>query len=234
MDKTEGAKSRRNYFVLKGFQLRFGIIVFITTFVVSVVAVWTTYITTWNEVSSQINNSRFYERVCSAYDKEKDKSKSMELINSIFAVEFAEIFDKVSVILILRLLIGSLAIFILSIFVSHKIAGPAVRMENAANALSDGDLSVDLSALRPGDELSELAKSINGAITKLRILMERYQEMAGKLTNLTSKISRYTEGGKIATSESTKLIKELEQVSSQLVDEVNYFKTKKQVGEEKK
>ncbi len=221
--------SRRNYFVLKGFQLRFSALVFIVTFTVGVICVWTTYITTWNDISQQVKSKAFYGRIARVYDQQLDDEKNAEIISSVFALEFAEIFDRVSTVLVLRLLVGALILFVLSIFVSHKMAGPLFRMENIANSMRKGDLSVDLKKLRSGDEMEDLARAINGAITKLRTLMQKYQDMAGKLTELASKISIYTEGGQLASSESTKLIKELEVVSSQLVTEMKYFK----VGEKK-
>lgn len=218
--------------MLKGFQLRYGMIIFITAFVVSIISVWTTYITTWKEVNNHIKSSQFSESIHEVYAQSPEKAKSSEIINSIFTVEFSDIFDKVSTALVLRLLIGSLFLFVLSIFVSHKIAGPVTRMENIANSIGNGDLSIDLHSLRAGDELTDLARAINGAIAKLRMLMEKYREMAVKLTDLASKITGYTEGGELASSESSKLIKELEVVSSQLVTEMNYFKTKTQ-GQDK-
>jgi methyl-accepting chemotaxis protein len=227
MAEEQGKFLRKNYFVRKGFQLRFSIVVFVVTLVICVIAVWTTYITTWQEISAQVENQEFFSKIDNVYQKDP-AGDNAAMVNSIIVVEFAQIFDRVSGSLILRMLIGAFVLFVLSIFVSHKIAGPLFRMENAAKALERGDLSVNISNLRPGDELEDLARAIDAAITKLRGLMERYRQMAVKLTDLASKINSYQEGGQNATVESTQLIKELEVVSSQLVTEMNYFKTKKQ------
>ncbi|MBU4304736.1 MAG: HAMP domain-containing protein [Candidatus Omnitrophica bacterium] len=226
-----GAYVRKNYFVRKGFQLKFSLIIFITTLVISVIAIWTTYITTWSEISTLVQSREFVNKIDNVYKNGIDE-KSAGMINSIVVLEFAEIFSRVSNILVLRLIAGSFVLFILSIFVSHKIAGPISRMEKAAHAIENGDLSVDLSTLRAGDELADLARAIDGAIVKIRFLMQRYREMATKLTELAVKISAYEDGGKGASEESTKLIRELEVVSSQLVTEMNFFRTKKQEVEE--
>ncbi|MDD5746108.1 MAG: HAMP domain-containing protein [Candidatus Omnitrophica bacterium] len=228
MTQGKGQFVRRNYFINKGFQLRFSALIFITTTVIGIIAVWTTYITTWNEISALTQDKAFYEQIRSAYEKKSGDVSREAMVNSIVVVEFSDIFDRVSSTLVLRLLAGAFVLFVLSIFVSHKIAGPIFRMENAANAISEGDLSIDVGKLRAGDELAELAGAINGAISKLRTLMERYRDMAGKLTDLASKISVYKEGGQNASIESAQLIKELEVVSNQLVTEMNYFKTKKE------
>jgi len=228
-----GAYVRKNYFIRKGFQLKFSLLIFITTLVVSVIAIWTTDITTWSEIDSVVQSREFVNKIDDVY-KSNSNEKRAAMINSIIVLEFAEVFSRVSDVLVLRLLAGSFVLFLLSIFVSHKIAGPIARMEKAAQAVENGDLSVDLSKLRAGDELTDLARAIDGAIVKIRFLVQRYREMAGKLTELATKISAYEEGGKIATEESTKLIRELEVVSSQLVAEMNFFKTKKQEIEEDK
>ncbi len=232
MDQEKGKFVRRNYFINKKLQLKFSVLIFITTLVIGIIAVWTTYVTTWNEVAKRVQEKQFYAHINSVYEKSGNKNNA-EMVNAVIVVEFSEIFDKVSSSLVLRLLIGSFILFILSIFASHKIAGPLYRLENAAQSICDGDLSVDISKLRDGDELTDLAKAINGAITKLRMLIDRYRNMAGKLTELASKISSYEEGGKAASEESGRLIKELEVVSNQLVTEINYFTTKKITAEKK-
>ncbi|MBU1925343.1 MAG: HAMP domain-containing protein [Candidatus Omnitrophica bacterium] len=227
MNKDKKKFARRNYFVYKGFQLRFAATIFIATFIVSVIAVWTTYVTTWDEITQEVKSQKFYNRIKSTYAKNQEESKNIEMMNSIITVEFSEIFDQVSSTLLLRLLIGSFALFVFSVFVSHKIAGPLYRIQSAADAIRDGDLSVDLTNLRAGDELTDLAQTINGAIVKLRKLLNRYRDMAKKMAELAAEMSVYKEGGKVASTESTRLINELEQISGQLVTEINYFKTHK-------
>lgn len=228
MGKEKEQFMRKNYFVNKSLQLKISFLIFITTCVIGVIAVWTTYITTWNEISSRFHRRQFYERINDVYKKGVSNEDKAAMINAIIIVEFSEIFDHVSSTLVLRILISSFFLFVLSIFASHKIAGPLFRMQSAANSIREGNLSVDLSKLRAGDELKELAWAINGAIAKLRQLMERYRSMANKLTDLASKIALYNQGGQEASEESARLIKELEVVSNQLVTEMNYFKTKKE------
>ncbi|MBU1045292.1 MAG: hypothetical protein KJ915_12965 [Candidatus Omnitrophica bacterium] len=232
MSAQEAKFVRKNYFVRKGFQLRFSLLVFITTLVIAVIAVWTTYITTWEEISNQVKNQQFYNKINNVYAQAPGENKA-GMINSIVIVEFADIFDRVSGVLVLRILIGAFVLFVLSIFASHKIAGPLCRMENAAHSVEDGDLSIGIGQLRPGDELDDLARALDGAIIKLGGLMDRYREMAGRLTALANKITSYQEGGQSASEESSKLIKELEVVSSQLFTEINYFHTKKKEIEKK-
>lgn len=218
---------RKNYLIRKGFQIRFSLMIFITTFVIGVIAIWTTYITTWNELTTQVQSRQFYEKIRTSYEQNQDENNAA-MINSLIVVEFSDIFEKVSAVLVLRLLVGAFLLFLLSIFASHKIAGPLHRMESAAYAIQKGDLSIDLSKLRAGDELTDLAYAINGAIEKLRSLMNKYRDMAQKLTELASKMSACEEGQKSTTEETAHLLKELQVVSSQLLAEINYFTTSKQ------
>jgi len=227
MSRTKPKFMRRNYIVHKGFQLRFAVAIFIVTFIVSVIAVWTTYVTTWNEVANQVQTKRFYNRIQSVYDKGVDEDSSVAMLNSVITVEFSEIFDRVSSALILRLLVGALAIFILSIFASHKIAGPIHRIKNAAHSIRDGDLSVDLGSLRAGDELIELAQAVDEAVAKLRKLLGRYRERAQKLSEIAAKMSEQKKTKAGVSAEYLQLMNELEIISSQLVTEMNYFGTKK-------
>ncbi|MBI4846849.1 MAG: HAMP domain-containing protein [Candidatus Omnitrophica bacterium] len=226
MEQVKAGGMRKNYFIQKGFQIKFSALIFIASFAIGVIAVWTTYITTWNEVDSQIRSKELYKRIEVVFEKAIDE-KTPAIINSIFVVEFAEIFDKVSTVLVARLFVGAFLLFVLSIFASHKIAGPLYRIENAAKSMNEGDLSVSIEKLRDGDELTELASTINGAIKKIRLLMERYREMACRLNELSVKMADYKQGGENASVESIRVLRELEVVSSQLVAEINYFKTKK-------
>lgn len=203
-------KVRSTYFIKRGFQLRYGFTLFLAMITVALIAGWTTFITTWTMLSESVSPP--------------------EVI-----IAMTDIFDKVSVVLIGRMLFGIIAIGILSVFISHKIAGPIYRLEKIAQQISLGDLSMENIKLREGDELTDLARAVEGVTERLRRLMSKYQEMTAKLSDLVSKISTYTEGGKTASSESARLLKELEVVSSQLLHEISYFKTKskeKPIGNE--
>ncbi len=55
-------------------------------------------------------------------------------------------------------------VFILSILITHTIAGPIYRLEQTAKAIADGDLSIQ-TRLRPRDEFKELADAFNDMCT---------------------------------------------------------------------
>ena len=235
MSGHKGKYPRRNYLIRKGFQIRFSFLIFITTFVIGVIAVWTTYITTWNELTTQVQSKQFYEKIRTSYNS-NDELKNASMVNSLIIVEFSEIFERVSVVLVLRLLVGSFLLFVLSIFASHKIAGPLYRMENAAHAVQKGDLSVDLGKLRAGDELGDLAKALNGAITTMRNTIDRCRDSGSEVSNISSQVLAHTKQGTMDTKEANKLLLRLEVVANKIVTETSRFKTAqgKQAGQAKK
>ncbi|MFH1094093.1 MAG: HAMP domain-containing protein [Candidatus Omnitrophota bacterium] len=226
MSSDQGKCLRRNYLIRKGFQIRFSFLIFITTFVIGVIAVWTTYITTWNEITTQVQSKQFYEKIRSAYNL-NDEIQNAAMINSLVVVEFSEIFERVSVVLVMRLLVGSFLLFVLSIFASHKIAGPLYRMENAANSIQKGDLTVDLSKLRAGDEMGDLAAALNGAIITLRTTMDRCRDAAAQLASLSSEAQASKKQGKMGTEEFGKIILKMQTIANKIVTETGRFKTVK-------
>ncbi len=56
---------------------------------------------------------------------------------------------------------------ILSIFVSHKIAGPAYRLSTSLQQVTAGDLDISV-RLRKGDDLQGLADQVNAHLDELR------------------------------------------------------------------
>ena len=224
---TDQAKkfTRKNYFVLKGFQLRFSVIIFITTIAISLISVWTTYVVTWNEIADHVQSQSFSSKLKAHYDQGVGVGGNIELINSIFTVEFSGVFDKVANSLLLRLLASSLIFFILSIFVSHKIAGPVFRMEKAANSLRKGDISVDLSTLRDGDEFPELAGALHSAILKTRTVINRCHKLSSKQEALTIRLVSKMAEVKYK-KDVLEIVEELDDNSKKLSEELAFFKTK--------
>ena len=71
--------------------------------------------------------------------------------------------------------VSLLIVFVLSMLVTHTIAGPVYRMERVAREIGAGDLT-GKTKLRPRDELKELADAFNvmteGLVEKIRIVRE--------------------------------------------------------------
>ncbi|OGR82576.1 MAG: hypothetical protein A2636_04875 [Elusimicrobia bacterium RIFCSPHIGHO2_01_FULL_64_10] len=95
----------------------------------------------------------------------------------------------------LHFLVFFLIAAILSVFASHKFAGPIFRVEKVTESVADGDLTVR-AVFRKGDDLSETAESVNRMIESLR-------EMLLKDKNLAERVARRIDevGGKLASGE---------------------------------
>jgi methyl-accepting chemotaxis protein len=132
-----------------------------------------------------MQNAGLYSRLERVYTTPAPQGSNFESVNALIATEFSQVFDRVSLLLLVRLFTSSIFLFGLSIFVSHKIAGPARRIERAILAMQKGDLTGDTSKLRQGDELDEIANAlhsglgrIRGVIDECRVLAERIESAA--------------------------------------------------------
>ncbi|MCM8812958.1 MAG: hypothetical protein NC924_03355, partial [Candidatus Omnitrophica bacterium] len=72
MAKRTVGRKRRNFFVNKSFQFRFGIIIFVAMLVAGVIAFWTSYVTTYEEISRQMSSSTFFRQIDHIYTTQSD------------------------------------------------------------------------------------------------------------------------------------------------------------------
>ncbi|GAB4275947.1 MAG: hypothetical protein Kow0029_17480 [Candidatus Rifleibacteriota bacterium] len=144
---------RRTYLIKTGLQLRYMGIIISTMLMVAFGVGWIIYHTSW----SQIANTP---------DLTLDKLSS--------------IFDSVNSILIRWIIVFVFIIAILSIFVSHKIAGPVYRLEETTRIIASGDLTYQVN-LRHGDELGDLQEAFNKMSDSLRKMVAKDREIIEKL-----------------------------------------------------
>ena len=108
----------------------------------------------------------------------------------------AFIVAKVALYLALMLLI--------SLYVSHRFAGPIYRFEKSAQAVAGGDLTHRVS-LRTGDELMELQEEFNAMVAGLQAYVQRDRNLAARLSARAEELSRKT--GDDALREDLKALK---------------------------
>ena len=72
------------------------------------------------------------------------------------------------------------------LFISHRIAGPLYRLEKTAQAVGDGDLRTTV-RLRVGDELQDVARSVDGMVSDLRRRVEQIEEQTSRLREIIAK-----------------------------------------------
>jgi methyl-accepting chemotaxis protein len=71
--------------------------------------------------------------------------------------------------------------FLVSMFMSHRFAGPIYRFERSAQILSTGDLTHRVS-LRTGDDLMELQDEMNAMIANLQRFIQKDRTLIEHLT----------------------------------------------------
>jgi methyl-accepting chemotaxis protein len=106
---------------------------------------------------------------------------------------------------------GAIVFFgVISVFVSHKVAGPVYRMKKSLSQVAAGDLGVVIK-LRKWDDLQDLAEHINELTEELRTfvntLKNDYNLLSGYIKELEQKIE-----SKALTEESGReIIKKVEE-----------------------
>ena len=112
-------------------------------------------------------------------------------VNQIGSENFMAILKGAARLLAIHLPIYFVIVIIVSVFISHKFAGPIFRLEKVAEAISKGDLTVQ-AVLRQGDELFETAEAMNQMIELLRqkLLKEKHlsDRIAQKLVEISEKL----------------------------------------------
>mgnify|MGYP003394592135 CR=1 FL=1 len=90
---------------------------------------------------------------------------------------------------------------LISLYVSHRFAGPIYRFEKSAQSVGTGDLTHRV-ALRSGDELMELQEEFNGMTAGLQSLVQRDRNLAQRLSERVDEVlKRLPEGADAARRE---------------------------------
>lgn len=182
------AYKRRQYFIDKGFQLRYMLVIIIAMLCVSMVVGWTVYATVWTKLADPA---------------------FMELS------QLYTYFEQANYTLVYRTVILIIFISVASIFVSHKIAGPVYRFSQSAKSIADGDLSSKIH-LRKGDELTELADVFNSMTDNLVNFIQQDRQLASEINLLVKNIEIDLQNGVIKQERIDSIIGELRSISTKL------------------
>ena len=129
---------RKRYIIKKGFQLRFMIIVIVSMLLIALVTSLSIYSAVMQTLVAQFHG------------------ENLALIK--YAVTYK---------LFIRSLLLIVAIAIMSVFISHRIAGPVYKFERIIRELAQGK-KVEEFRLRKRDEFYELATAINDLIKSMK------------------------------------------------------------------
>ena len=78
---------------------------------------------------------------------------------------------------------------LISLYVSHRFAGPIYRFEKSAQSVAGGDLTHRVS-LRTGDELMELQEEFNGMVAGLQVLVQKDRNLVQRLSERLDDIAK--------------------------------------------
>lgn len=95
---------------------------------------------------------------------------------------------------------------LISLYVSHRFAGPIYRFEKSAQSVGGGDLTHRVS-LRTGDELMELQEEFNGMVSGLQALVQKDRNLALRLSERVDDVSKKLPDGAEAARRELKDIK---------------------------
>ena len=152
---------RRNYFIDKKFQTNF-----ILKFCLLVAA-----------------TGAFIMAILYALTK---KATTVSVVNSRVVVQGTSdfIFPILIQTFIVSTIVVSLATIIITLFISHRIAGPIYRFKKTISSLAEGDFSGEC-RLRHTDDLQDVAAAFNDMILKLKtsltVIDKNLKEVQGKL-----------------------------------------------------
>ena len=144
--------SRRKLIISSGLQFRYvGGVLFAMLFV-SLVVGYFIYQNIWNVL---LNESRY-----------NDWSP---FLNAVKGQTDRQIFLGVAISIILMMVV--------SVYMSHKIAGPLYRLKKCFLDVAKGDLSFEM-RLRKGDELTDLVDDFNGMVKNLKGMVDTDRQKA--------------------------------------------------------
>ncbi len=154
--------NRKKYLINKSMQIRYMSMVAVLAAIICILTGWTVYMTMWGVFSELAgDHPRLYDR-----------------------------FTEMNSLLAGRLLIliagGAAAALVITLFISHRVAGPLYRMDKILNELASG--SIPLRArFRKKDEFIELAAAVNSAIERLEEITDNNEEIISGASGLVQK-----------------------------------------------
>ena len=184
---------RHTYIIKTGLQLRYMGILIACMLTVAMSVGWIIYHTSWKQIINTPDLS----------------------IDKLYLI-----FENVNNQLLWWILGFVVIIAVISIFVSHKIAGPVYRLEESTKLIASGDLTHRVH-LRQGDELGDLQDAFNEMSESLSKMVYKDREVIERLAktgeNLRKKVDEETitkESLEEITYELNAIIEELKLVTS--------------------
>lgn len=171
MEKSQNR--RRNYFIKKEFQRRFIMKFCLLVALGALISGIIIYAMSLSTVTTSFENSRLTIKSTADY------VLPAVLLSSVIVI----------------ILIG-LATIMITLFTSHKIAGPLYRIEKDVGEIVAGNLKIRFN-LRKDDEIKPLAAALDTMIKVLRAEIEEANESVSKLESAIEKLEKNDEKEKL-------------------------------------
>ncbi len=113
----------------------------------------------------------------------------------------------------------ALAAMIITLFFSHKIAGPLYRFKKVMQALEQGDFSRGFN-IRHLDQLQDVADTFNSMISRIN---QELLALKSNFSSLKEKLGELSEGE--VAEHKRACLQEVKRISEELNRIINYFKT---------
>ncbi len=197
----EGKKyERKIYIVDKKFQYKF-VLMLIFFIVLTVLTIsFTTFYVVWQSV---INEFFFVPEA---------------------AKKLGDIYLHTSELLIVPLAVLAVIGAVAGVFISHRIAGPVYRVKRVSEEIAKGNLSVSVK-FRKGDELHDLADSMNSMISGIRTLVKEDRNAIDKIAAVSEKLTADLKKQEGLKEEVEKTIVELNKIVKTLKENSGRYKT---------
>jgi len=197
----EGKKyERKQYIVDKKFQYKFVLMLIFFIFLTVLTVSFTTFYVIWQNVIEEF----FFV---------PEASKKL-----------GDIYLRTSELLVLPLAVLAVIGAVAGIFISHRIAGPVYRIKKVSEEIAKGNLSINVK-FRKGDELHDLADSMNSMISGVRTLVKEDRSAIDKIAAVSEKLTADLKKQKGLKEEVEKTVLELNGIVKVLKKNSGRFKT---------
>ena len=201
---------RHTYLIKTGLQIRYMGILIACMLTVAMSVGWIIYHTSWKQIVNTPDLS----------------------IDKLYLI-----FENVNSQLVWWILGFILIISVISIFVSHKIAGPVYRLEESTKQIASGDLTHRVH-LRQGDELGDLQNAFNDMTESLSKMVYKDREVIERLAKTGENLRKKVDEEKITKESLEEITYELNSIIEELKLVTSGFKinepNKEETKEEKK
>jgi len=197
---------RKNYLINKGFQIKYTMAMLLMLAVIMVTTGVGVYLGLWSSIIENFSKFKVSENLetakrISGYEQARYGKgdfrlekifREAELLSAKEQETLHDALRSVNRSMMPKILILIGVLFIAGILISHSIAGPMYRFRKSAEAVRNGDLSVNFN-VRKTDEMRETATSLEEMVESLRADVGKMKKLAeqGNTSEIKNILAKY-------------------------------------------